>query len=634
MRERIKFELARTLRTLVLCLLVLVTAVILVYLFTHLGEKSKLQGKPEAVISQKVDRKEKIEHFEFKGEKGNIELRANKFYVGADNQNHLEGNVEVVDFGRKGGQKILVFADRVIYDQEGNHFVLAGKVRIQDKDLTLVSDFFDYDKKTEVFRTDNGVQVTSQRLKGSSKSLLYSRRAQVLILQENVDLEIIPKLETSRPFRLSAGKLVYERKKRKGEVEESVRFGLGKSEGSCRVSNFTLSSDENYLRSLFLKGEVKVKIVDESTDNAPSSDGASRLLQSKEKRIEAEEITLVIFKETSKVQSVEAKENCRLTFLSDSGAGTEIFSESAAFNFGEKGELRGFNARQKIRMVDRDREAQEQRSVTGEEMAFGPRKTDLRIKGTDQTQAQLTSRESDILASEIVLFLKSEDLGASGNVKVILKPRTDESRSPGLFSDEQPLFITAMSMRYLDDPKRYVFSGNIRVWQEKNMIFAKELTLYEGTGEIRSAGAVRTTFPHKPKEGEKEEKVDISAERMSYTPENHQLVYKEACTLNVKNYTMSSKTMAVSLKKEDGKMKMIDALANVVITQESKEGRGGEAHYSPDQGMIILTGTPQLTDKNKGTSRGDKLTFYLSDGRILVENKERERSETVIKREK
>jgi lipopolysaccharide export system protein LptA len=121
---------------------------------------------------------------------------------------------------------------------------------------------------------------------------------------------------------------------------------------------------------------------------------------------------------------------------------------------------------------------------------------------------------------------------------------------------------------------------------------------------------------------------------MRYTPENHQLVYKEACTLNVKNYTMSSKTMAVSLKKEDGKMKMIDALANVVITQESKEGRGGEAHYSPDQGMIILTGTPQLTDKNKGTSRGDKLTFYLSDGRILVENKERERSETVIKREK
>ena len=49
-------------------------------------------------------------------------------------------------------------------------------------------------------------------------------------------------------------------------------------------------------------------------------------------------------------------------------------------------------------------------------------------------------------------------------------------------------------------------------------------------------------------------------------------------------------------------------------------------------GTIELTGNPKLFDKNKGESEGDKLTFHLADDRIIVENKDRKRSETVIKK--
>ncbi|GAH32736.1 unnamed protein product, partial [marine sediment metagenome] len=64
------------------------------------------------------------------------------------------------------------------------------------------------------------------------------------------------------------------------------------------------------------------------------------------------------------------------------------------------------------------------------------------------------------------------------------------------------------------------------------------------------------------------------------------------------------------------------------------EGRGEEAIYDPDKESVVLLGNPVLIDKDKGITRGDKLTFYLADDRILVENKARERSATVIKREK
>ena len=38
---------------------------------------------------------------------------------------------------------------------------------------------------------------------------------------------------------------------------------------------------------------------------------------------------------------------------------------------------------------------------------------------------------------------------------------------------------------------------------------------------------------------------------------------------------------------------------------------------------MVLTGNPVLVDKEKGVTEGDKLTFHLGDGRILIENKER-----------
>ena len=68
-----------------------------------------------------------------------------------------------------------------------------------------------------------------------------------------------------------------------------------------------------------------------------------------------------------------------------------------------------------------------------------------------------------------------------------------------------------------------------------------------------------------------------------------------------------------------------------MILQEGKEGRGGEAVYDLKADTVVLTGNPVLVDKEKGVTEGDKLTFHLGDGRITIENKERDRSSTVIK---
>jgi lipopolysaccharide export system protein LptA len=80
-----------------------------------------------------------------------------------------------------------------------------------------------------------------------------------------------------------------------------------------------------------------------------------------------------------------------------------------------------------------------------------------------------------------------------------------------------------------------------------------------------------------------------------------------------------------------GKARSMRATKNVTIVQEAKEAVGETADYDVEKDTMVLTGRPVLTLKDKSTVRGDKLTFRLGDGTILVENQDQQRSVAVIK---
>ena len=75
----------------------------------------------------------------------------------------------------------------------------------------------------------------------------------------------------------------------------------------------------------------------------------------------------------------------------------------------------------------------------------------------------------------------------------------------------------------------------------------------------------------------------------------------------------------------------IIAKGDVRIVQNRYQALGQQANFNLNKEKLTLTGSPTLIEKDKGRMEGDKLTFYISDGRIIIENKERERSVTIIK---
>jgi lipopolysaccharide export system protein LptA len=170
------------------------------------------------------------------------------------------------------------------------------------------------------------------------------------------------------------------------------------------------------------------------------------------------------------------------------------------------------------------------------------------------------------------------------------------------------------------------------MWQGNRILSADELNLWRASGEITGQGNVRASFPYIPKrEEKKDERIEVGGKTMRYASESRLLTFDQEAWLKTQKVGLNSDAVTVHLREEKGDIEKIEARGRVIITEGTRQGKGGEALYDLDKETIVLTGNPSLFDKEKGTVEGDKLTFHLGDGRILVENKDRERPVTIIK---
>jgi lipopolysaccharide transport protein LptA len=618
----------------IIILLVILLAIIVRYFIVRSLRKPQIPAKTDDLTQQKIEKKDKVVHFEIKGGEESVRFKADKHYVGEDNNYHAEGNVEIVFLKKREGKDVFIYGSEVVYDKDWNHFVLSGQGKVKYEDLVIESVLLNYDNKKELFSTAKGVSFSSEGFSGTAQKLDYLMEQEKLRLQENVNLRLRPNIETSFPVIAEGKRLEYSRKNRKGVMDGGVRLFHGESRATASNLSFELSEDEDNLRTLVLRGKARAIIREEEKKEIFSSRQSSPFSQSTMREVEAEEIEIRTFPVLQKVQALEASGNCSLKFVSSSESFTHILAEYVKFLFDQEGELREFEALKKARMIDREQSSEETRLIEGDSLIMKNKTDVLLVKGEGPYEARVASSDSEVFAKEISISLDNNNLEVIRGVKVVMNQKKGEKKRIGLFSKESPVLINAREMRYFDEEKRFLFNGDIKAWQEKRILLADEIVLYEETGKILSTGDVKSIFPHKPKDEEKEERVEISSDKMIYHPEQNLIFYEKRSSLKVKDIDLRAQSVSVYLSEEEGDMENIIARKNVVIVQSLGEGRGEEAIYDPDKESVVLLGNPVLIDKDRGITRGDKLTFYLADDRILVENKARERSATVIKREK
>lgn len=290
----------------------------------------------------------------------------------------------------------------------------------------------------------------------------------------------------------------------------------------------------------------------------------------------------------------------------------------------------------------------------------GPRKARAERAKLDQSADVITltggSRIWDdsgtVTANQIVLDQKTGDFTADGNVASSRKP--DRKGGTSMLTADDPVQARAAKMISKDRNRQVRYEGGAVMWQGANRIQADSIDIDRKNNRLQAAGGVISQFVDKPKPDQKQPQTPVytvvRAPQLEYTDTDRLAHYTGGSKLNRPNLDVTATEIRAWLKPEDkpekGKpappkpaepkpsdddssgsssLDKVFADGQVQIAQRSpirtRNGSGEHSEYYVDDNKVVLSGgTPLLVDSLRGQTRGQVLTWYAQDDRLLVDN--------------
>lgn len=236
------------------------------------------------------------------------------------------------------------------------------------------------------------------------------------------------------------------------------------------------------------------------------------------------------------------------------------------------------------------------------------------------------------------LLRATGDAFAEGEVKSTyssLKPQADGA----LLSSSSPIHITARSMAVHGTPAVALYTGNARLWQDANTVEApsidfnrdhRSMVAYGSSERGSSAQRVSTVLVQTDKAG-KSTPVAITSARLTYTDSERKAHFEGGVVAKGADLTITATQMDAFLQARGqsgatqplsgaGKLEMIVAGGQVVMTQPDRHAEGDRLVYTAAEDKFVLTGgSPSIFDAEHGKITGVSLTFFRHGDRVLVE---------------
>ena len=270
---------------------------------------------------------------------------------------------------------------------------------------------------------------------------------------------------------------------------------------------------------------------------------------------------------------------------------------------------------------------------------------------TDQITLTGNARVSDPTgganADRIDINQKTSDFVADGHVTSTRVP-DKKDKSSAMLSNTEPFQAKANRMISKDNNLQIQYEGNAVAWQGANRIQADRIEIDRDEEVMRAKGSVISQFVDKPKKGKDGKPAPatpqniftvVRAPEMVYSDEDRLAHYTGGVVLTRPDMNVKSSEIKAYLNDSESDSSLDRALADgsVVIVQ-SRPGRtvtgtSEHAEYYAQENRIVLTGgQPQFVDTVKGTTKGEKLTYFANNDRLLVNGVEAKRAESVILR--
>jgi lipopolysaccharide export system protein LptA len=276
-------------------------------------------------------------------------------------------------------------------------------------------------------------------------------------------------------------------------------------------------------------------------------------------------------------------------------------------------------------------------------------------------------------ADKIKLDQKSGDFTAEGNVSSTRMPdkkdkkknkdekdSKDTSGGGGLLAEDEPLHARAKKMRSTDNNLQIRYEGNAVLWQSANRLEADVVEIDRDNSTLKAHGHVISQLldkgddPGKNPGAGKGQPVDqkkpatkpaarvftiVKAPELEYNDDTRVALYKDGATLDRPDMKVKAKEIRAFLRDDSSDSSLDHAIADgqVEIVQTApgriRNGTSEHAEYFVDEDKIILTGgRPKFIDSLRGTTQGEKLTWFSKDDRLLVNGVESQPVKSVLHR--
>ncbi len=250
---------------------------------------------------------------------------------------------------------------------------------------------------------------------------------------------------------------------------------------------------------------------------------------------------------------------------------------------------------------------------------------------TLEQAARLWDASGSTSAYRILLDQQSGDLRAEGDVISTRLPER-QGASSALLSQEQPLEARAARMLTTERNQKVRYEGDAVVWQGANRIQAQGIDIDRRARRLRASGNVRTQFLAAPKEAPRASKrtgppefVVVESPELAYTEEDRLARYSGGARLVRSGLEVKAQEIRAHLKDAAADSSLdrayADGQAEILERRDDRLRRGVAEHaeyYAGESKIILHGGAPTLFDSLRGQTRGERLTYWADDDKLLV----------------
>ncbi len=559
--------------------------------------------QPEAINSRPSSVQayhEKFQALEFAGEKMRLGLKADQFSVDTNGRQRLEGNVEITDEEPAGGVRIMTSG--LVLDPEKKLARTEGGARLVSGNLWLEAQEFEYDLKDKVARAKQA-RLERMDLSLSAGRLVYQAGNGRLELKEGISGEIKRK---QAPLSFSSTGLIMESDGLSFQgTDLKLAFGLiNLAAGRAR---FRLKEVGSALDSVSLEGGARARCRLRAEES-----------RFQEVNLSSEQMFLQSGRDGAVIRTPGAfavESSGQEWILTGQGEGLELYMENG----------------QLARRLKASRFRSSLKEVAGEEFQLAGQKADydlalgrLRLGG----QAEARHRHFNLDSASLEFSLNDRSFLAPGfNLEI----RPEFFESPAMFF-KAGASIYLSGEQLTGRPGFFDLNGRVRIWQTGEFCRAEKAGLDGKTGRVILEKLTESSWLVERADG-RQERLDLRAEQARLQPGENRADLGGKVEFKLGNLGLSSDELELVFSEENpGRLSRLEARGRVNFSWKGYRAFGTRAEVDLVNETLTLVGTPKLVTASGERLEADKLTLFLADDRIRLENQKRERSLTILVR--